>query len=208
MCVGGGGQVSRSGEGNGEEVYSKPRSLCETSPRCFSRRETGRPGVPWITEWGVCQGRGPHHCAFCVYCALTSSSPLGFWGWVPRALDPDNKVLYFWSFGFLFSGTERRSERDWKQPFVLRSYLNFPFPSLCLLPYPRPAHCTPHYLSLPSCHPPPCPYPPLGKWPSDQPSNGGVWQCIPLPHVCRAFFLRMTQKGWVELYPSPAPSEA
>lgn len=84
----------------GEEVYSKPGSLCEASHRCFSRRDQG--------ALGMCRGGTPL-CAFHVYCVSAFSLCPGFQGWAPLPFPspytfiPDNKVLYFWSFGFLFS---------------------------------------------------------------------------------------------------------
>lgn len=94
---------------------------------------------------GTLSGRGLLICAFCV-CRVSPSSPRQAPGAGPQFPSPSSKHLSlpikFSIFGVLvsyFPGTERRSERDWKQPFVLRPQHNFPVPSFCPFPHPRPA---------------------------------------------------------------------
>lgn len=114
LPVGADGQMSRRGggrrgKGREDKVYSKAGSLAETTYWCFSRRETGKPGV-LLGNWvGTLSGRGVLPiCAFCVCCVSLFPTPSS-WDWAlaplpqSQTLIPDNKVLYFWSFGFLFS---------------------------------------------------------------------------------------------------------
>lgn len=131
------------GKGREDEVYSKAGSLAETTYWCFSRRETGRPGV-LLGNWvGTLSGRGASLFVPSV-CAVLASSPPQAPGTGPWLPFPSPKQLSltikFSIFGVLvsyFPGTERRSERDWKWPFVLRSLPNFPIPSLCPFLLPR-----------------------------------------------------------------------
>lgn len=135
--------------------------------------------------------------AFCV-CYVSLFPTPGSWGWALVPL-PQSQTLTltikFSIFGVLvsyFPGTERRSERDWKRPFVLRSLPNFPIPSLCPFLLPRPAlYPNPIFIY----HHPIYPH---------------IWQHVLSLCVCEAFSLGMTsftKKGQVhssERHPGPA----
>lgn len=127
----------------------------------FLKGKQGDLGSWWGTGWGLCQGGGsPHLCLLYILYINLFLTP-GFWGWAPHPLPLPiylSLTIKFSIFGVLvsyFSGTERRSERDWKQPFVFRSCLNFPIPTLCpshILDLPTVLQS---YLSTPSPCPPP-----------------------------------------------------
>lgn len=79
-------------------------------------------------DWvGTLSGRGLPTCAFCVYCVSPSFAPLApgaepqFPGPSPKHLSLTIKFSIFGVLVSYFPGTERRSERDWKQPFFLIS---------------------------------------------------------------------------------------
>lgn len=124
--------------------------------------------------WG---GRSLPICAFCMYCVLTSSSSPGPGGW-PRIPYPSPihvaLIIKFSIFGVLvsyFPGTERSSERDWKQ-FCSQVLPPFP-PCLPFIP--------PYSLGLPtllqpylSISSPAHPHTRFHVWRKFQPSNGGV----------------------------------
>lgn len=113
LAVGADGQVSRAfgGSGGGEEGSGdegKAGSLSETSHGCFSRGKRGDLGSWWQPGGdAVREGGLPPLCLLCVLCLPFPTPEPWEWAPVPSPQSPtltaDNKVLYFWSFGFLFS---------------------------------------------------------------------------------------------------------
>lgn len=150
----------------------------------------------WV---GTLSGRGGASLFGPSVCAMLASSPPQAPGAGPWLPFPSPKhlslTIKFSIFGVLvsyFPGTERRSERDWKRPFVLRSLPNFRIPSLCPFLLPRPAlYPNPVFIY-------------------HRPISPHIWQCIPSLCVCEAFppgMTSFTKKGQVhpsEMHPGPA----
>lgn len=97
-------------------------------------KKEGDLGSWWKSGWGLRQGGASHLCLLCVLC-VTSSPPQApgagpqFPFSSPKHLSLTIKFSIFGVFVSYFPGTERRSERDWKQPFVLRSFPSVPIPA-------------------------------------------------------------------------------
>lgn len=133
--LGADGQVGRrmwrqNGESMGKKSIPNP-GLC-VRPAIGASLEGTR--VPW-----ECAGGGPRFVPFmCTVCQpfpYAQASKAGPLSPSPAHIH-SSLIIKFSIFGVLvscFPGTERRRERDWKQPFVPRSCLSFPISSLCLV---------------------------------------------------------------------------